>query len=71
MLQANIRDCAALVKYFAWLEDEMKKPDHSIDEFTAAQKLQEIKKSSDMFLGLSFPTMSSFGPSSSSPHYFP
>lgn len=39
MKNANIRDCAALVKYFAFLEEELKKPDHTLTEYTGAEIL--------------------------------
>ena len=51
MRQANIRDCAAIMKYFAWLEEELQKPDHGIDEYDGAMKVLEYRKAgSDMFL---------------------
>ena len=34
MRQANLRDCAALIKYLAYLENSLKKEDHGIDEYT-------------------------------------
>jgi Xaa-Pro aminopeptidase len=36
MRDANIRDCAAIMKYFAFLEEELAKPDHGLDEFKGA-----------------------------------
>jgi len=44
MRQANIRDCAALMKYFAYLEEELQKPDHTVDEYTGAERLLEYRK---------------------------
>jgi hypothetical protein len=44
MRQANIRDCAAIMKYMAYLEEELKKPDHTVDEFTGAERLLEYRK---------------------------
>lgn len=44
MRQCNIRDCAAIMKYFAFLEEELKKPDHGLDEYTGAMKLLEFRK---------------------------
>lgn len=43
MRASNIRDCAAIMKYFAFLEEELKKPDHGLDEFKAAMILNEIR----------------------------
>jgi hypothetical protein len=39
MRNANIRDCAALMKYFSYLEDRLKRPGHNLDEHSAAQVL--------------------------------
>ena len=36
MRACNIRDCSAIMKYFAFLEEELRKPNHGIDEFTGA-----------------------------------
>lgn len=36
MRQCNIRDCAAIMKYFAFLEEELQKPDHGLDEYIGA-----------------------------------
>ena len=43
MYACNIRDCAAIMKYFAFLEEELRKPDHDLDEFKGARILDEIR----------------------------
>lgn len=43
MRACNVIDAAAIMKYFAYLEEELRKPDHGIDEFTAARTLDEIR----------------------------
>ena len=43
MRAANIRDCAAIMTYFAYLEAELKKEDHNIDEFTGARYLDNLR----------------------------
>lgn len=43
MRACNIRDCAAIMKYFAYLEEELRKPDHTLDEFTGARILDELR----------------------------
>ena len=43
MRQANIRDCAAIMKYFAFLEEELKKPDHGLDEYIGARKVTNYR----------------------------
>lgn len=50
MRQANIRDCSAIMKYMAYLEEELKKPDHTVDEYTGAERLLEYRKQNDKFL---------------------
>lgn len=48
MRNANIRDCAAIMKYFAYLEKELKNPDHKIDEYTAAEYLDKMRTKGDL-----------------------
>ena len=43
MQRANLRDCASMVKYFAWLEEALKDPDHTVTEYDAARKCEEFK----------------------------
>lgn len=43
MRNANIRDCAAIVKYFAFLETELRKPDHGLDEYIGARKMDHMR----------------------------
>lgn len=50
MAAANVRDCAAIMKYFAFLEQELKKPDHGLDEYTGAEKVLEFRKKEFTFI---------------------
>lgn len=43
MRNANVRDCAAIMKYFAFLEQELKKPDHGLSEYTGARKMDHLR----------------------------
>ena len=43
MRTANVRDCAAIMKYFAFLEQELKKPDHGLSEYTGARKMDHLR----------------------------
>lgn len=36
MKNANVRDCAAIMKYFGFLEEELSKPDHGLTEYSGA-----------------------------------
>ena len=49
MRRCNVRDCAAIMKYFAYLEDELKNPNHELDEYVGAQKLLEYRQMGDLF----------------------
>ena len=72
MKQANIRDCAAIMKYMSWLEEQLKNPDHGIDEFDGSMKVLEYRKNgSDMFLQPSFCSISSIGSNGAVIHYSP
>lgn len=62
MRACHIRDGAALISYFAWLEDQLVEKKATIDEAQAADKLLEFRKKQDLFVGDSFATISCTGP---------
>ncbi|GAA5853198.1 hypothetical protein JCM8547_000238 [Rhodosporidiobolus lusitaniae] len=66
----HIRDGAALVRYFSWLERELKKGGE-LREYEAALKLEEFRSQLPHFRGLSFSTISSTGANASVIHYSP
>ncbi|KAI8873809.1 Creatinase/aminopeptidase, partial [Ramicandelaber brevisporus] len=71
--QCHLRDGAALVRYFAWVEDQLQHQGASgvLTESGAADKLEELRKEQTDFVGLSFTTISSMGPSGAIIHYSP
>ena len=71
MRQCNIRDCAAIMKYFAFLEEELKKPGHGLNEFNGARKVEEYRTFGDLYKGPSFDTISSIGANGAVIHYKP
>lgn len=71
MRACHIRDGAALSEYFAWLENELVVKKTVLDEVTAADKLEELRKKQKNFVGLSFPTISSTGANAAVIHYMP
>ncbi|SPQ22717.1 bc1f0ce7-2f29-46ac-836b-763ee931995f [Thermothielavioides terrestris] len=71
MRQCHIRDGAALIEFFAWLEDQLINKKAVIDEVDAADKLEELRKKQKDFVGLSFDTISSTGPNAAVIHYKP
>jgi Xaa-Pro aminopeptidase len=72
MIECHIRDGAALMKYLAWLENELNvngKTD--ISEWDGACKLEEFRSNGEFFMGLSFDTISSIGANGAIIHYSP
>lgn len=70
MRACHIRDGAALIEYFAWLEKELQSGT-KIDEVEGADKLEEFRKKQKHFVGLSFDTISSTGANAAVIHYKP
>ncbi|RMZ86034.1 hypothetical protein DV737_g302, partial [Chaetothyriales sp. CBS 132003] len=71
MRQCHIRDGAALIEYFAWLEDQLINKKATLDEVQGADKLEQIRSKGKHFVGLSFDTISSTGPNAAVIHYKP
>jgi Xaa-Pro aminopeptidase len=71
MRDCNVKDCAAIMKYFAFLEEELRKPDHGLDEFSGARKVEEYRTFGELYKGPSFDTISSIGPNGAVIHYKP
>lgn len=69
---ANIVDGIAMVKFLKWL-DEYKNDQtkETITELKAAEKLLEFRSQSTDFLGISFETISAYGPHGAIVHYEP
>ncbi|WFD01957.1 Xaa-Pro aminopeptidase [Malassezia obtusa] len=68
--EAHLRDGAALVSYFAWLEDALTKGE-TVTETQAANMLTAFRQKQPGFQGLSFTTISSTGPNGAIIHYSP
>jgi Xaa-Pro aminopeptidase len=71
MRQCHIRDGAALIEYFAWLEDQLVNKEAKLDEVDTSDKLEQIRSKHDLFVGLSFDTISSTGANAAVIHYKP
>lgn len=61
MRACHIRDGAALIEYFAWLEDQLVAKKAVLDEVQAADKLEQLRSKHKDYIGLSFDTISSTG----------
>ncbi|EMG51137.1 FRA1 putative Xaa-Pro aminopeptidase FRA1 [Candida maltosa Xu316] len=68
---AHLKDGRALIKFFAWLEDQVIDKQELIDEIEADEKLTEFRKEEDNFVGLSFATISASGANGAVIHYKP
>ena len=66
----HLRDAAALIRYFAWLERELQSG-AVIDEVDGAERLLKFRQDEDNFKGLSFDTISGAGPNGAIIHYKP
>ncbi|KAI0127512.1 metallopeptidase family M24 [Xylariales sp. AK1849] len=71
MRKCHIRDGAALVEYFAWLEDQLITKKATLDEVEAADKLEALRAKQEHYVGLSFDTISSTGANAAVIHYKP
>ncbi|KAF9959557.1 hypothetical protein BGZ72_009392 [Mortierella alpina] len=70
MRQCHLRDSAALINYFAWLEDQLAQG-KELDEADGAEVLEKFRAAQSGFVGLSFDTISSTGPNGAIIHYKP
>lgn len=68
--KCQIRDGAALIKYFAWLENELKNG-RKISDYDAGKKAEQFRSEMEKYRGLSFETISSSGPNAAVIHYAP
>lgn len=68
---AHLKDGRALIKFFAWLEEQVIEKQELIDEIEADEKLTEFKQQEDNFVGLSFDTISATGANGAVIHYKP
>jgi len=64
---AHLRDGAALTRFLAWLSAQA--PGGAVSELTAADKLEALRRESDLLRDLSFPTISGSGPNGAIVHY--
>ncbi|EJS42808.1 YLL029W [Saccharomyces arboricola H-6] len=69
--KAQVKDAVCLVQYFAWLEQQLVGREALIDEYRAAEKLIEIRKTQRNFMGNSFETISATGSNAAIIHYSP
>ncbi|CDF32531.1 unnamed protein product [Chondrus crispus] len=66
---SHIRDGVALSKFLCWLENEVANLGHEPTEINASDKLDGLRSEQDLFVSLSFPTISSAGANGAVVHY--
>ena len=73
MRRVNIKNCASLAEYFSWMEHYLKtNPDQSeMTEYTAVHKLEDFRRTRELYMGPSFDTISSMGSNGAVIHYKP
>ncbi|TPX44096.1 hypothetical protein SeMB42_g01343 [Synchytrium endobioticum] len=70
--ESHKRDAAALISFFAWLENELVvKKNTGLSESDAADILANFRSQQSVFVSLSFDTISSVGPHAAIIHYKP
>ena len=65
--EAHVRDGAALTRFLAWLSIEG--PKGTLNEVSAADRLETIRAESNLYLGPSFPTIAGAGGNGAIVHY--
>lgn len=68
---AQVKDGRAIIRLFAWLENEVIKKQEMIDEVTADEKLTEFRKQEPGWVGQLFDTISATGANAAVIHYKP
>lgn len=68
---AHLRDGVALCKFLRWIEEEVAVHGRQPTECEAADKLDGLRAQQDLFVSLSFPTISSSGSNGAVIHYRP
>lgn len=68
--QCHIRDGAAVVSYLAWLEDQLHQGKR-VNECEGADKLLQFRLQQQYCQGVSFDTISGYGPNGAIIHYKP
>ncbi|MBU1413773.1 aminopeptidase P family protein [Myxococcota bacterium] len=69
MRACHVRDGVAMVKFLKWMDENV--PSGRVTELGAAQRLLEFRQENERFVGLSFETISAYGPHGAIVHYAP
>jgi Xaa-Pro aminopeptidase len=67
---AYLRDGAAMVRFFAWLDEKMRN-NEPVTEWGAAQRLSDFRRQNEYFICLAYENISATGGNAALPHYSP
>ncbi len=70
MRACHARDGAAVCRFLCWLEGELARG-VELDEVAAAERLDALRAEGERFRGVSFPSISAYGPNGAIVHYRP
>jgi Xaa-Pro aminopeptidase len=71
MRECHLRDAAALITFFSWLEERLIIGDMKLTEVSVAEKLDSLRGEQRDFVCPSFETISGYGPNGAIIHYKP
>eukprot|EP01080_Neovahlkampfia_damariscottae_P004278 gene4278-7614_t len=71
MRDCQVRDGVALVKFFCWLEEELKNGNENLTEVSVADHLEFLRSQQKDYVSLSFSTISGMGSNGAIIHYSP
>ncbi|XP_021096261.1 xaa-Pro aminopeptidase 2 isoform X3 [Heterocephalus glaber] len=66
---SHVRDAVAVIRYLVWLEKNV--PKGTVDEFSGAEFMDQLRGKEDFFSGPSFQTISASGLNAALAHYSP
>ncbi len=69
MRNCHVRDGVAMVRFLRWMQENV--PSGRVTELSAARVLEELRRENEAFVGLSFETISAYGPHGAIVHYAP
>ena len=68
--KANLKDSVALIKFFAWLEEELVTKDRNdLNEYEIGIKNKQVREDQENFMGESFAPICACGPNAAIIHY--
>ena len=71
MKASQIRDGTALLRFFAWLKDEIDTKENEVTEFEGCQRLTSFRALQDIYQGDSFHAIIGSGANGAIIHYHP